>query len=103
MQITKVTLRRIDSTVEDVNAETKGLGVQVLPVIAIGMSKRIGGQQPWQVALPNHSNAPWKTGYPPRKAIGRGFSVVKSRSLARKLKPRRFKSIFYRKNGPSQK
>ena len=58
MQITKVMLRRIDSTVEDVNAETKGLGVQVLPVIAIGMSKRIGEREAWELALPNHNNAP---------------------------------------------
>jgi hypothetical protein len=58
MQITKATLRRIDSTVEDVNGGTKGLGVQVLRQIAIGMSKRIGGRRRWEVALPNHNNAP---------------------------------------------
>jgi hypothetical protein len=103
MQITRVTLRRIGSTAEDVNAKTKGCGAQVLRLIAIDMSKRIGSRRRWAVALPNHSNALQKTACPHRKASGRGFSVVKSRSVARKSKLHLFKSIFCRKNGPSQK
>ena len=57
MQITKVMLRRIDTTVEDVNAGTKDRGVQVLRQIAIGMSKRIGGLRRWEIAFLNHNNA----------------------------------------------
>jgi hypothetical protein len=58
MLITKVTLQRTGSTAEDVNAGTKGLGVRILHLIAIDMSKRIGEREAWELALPNHNNAP---------------------------------------------
>jgi hypothetical protein len=58
MLITKVTLRRIGTTAEDVNAGTKDLDVRILRLIAIDMSKAIGKREAWELALPNPSNAP---------------------------------------------
>src|SRR5215469_5350384 len=98
MQTTKVTILQIVSSGDGANAGTTEHDGLVPQPSAIGTTKRKESRLP-ATARFNRSSARSRIDQFHRKSSGPGFNAGKSRRLVRRWKPRRFRSIFYRKNG----